>query len=273
MVKKVRRETFVAPCRLAFSCDVRHVRQRPVPGHTACIEGARSTVNEVRAGHAQLPHKVRCWAFAPCWVGLEWAMVPQKLTSNTNIKNVERKQLCDTVCTEAALALSTKSPRHRSSMSFRQSVGLVLRVTPVKDCMRDALQWQTLCVLHNQVVSKDRYLRKVRRTVRRRGHDPLLGRRNQLRDKKHQHGFRDTKFEDGCAVLQYQASDFTHTIRFPTHTNFLGRSRPHQEHCVDHRPNFNSPAAIRPSVTQKKRKCMTRCRNGANEEIFGTSLR
>ena len=139
---------------------------------------------------------------------------------------------------------------------LRQSVGLVLRVTQVKYCMRDALMWQTLCVLHLQVVSKEWYLRKVRRTVWRRGHDPLLGRRNQLRDPKPQHGFRDTKREDGCAtaVLQYQTGTFTHTTRFPTQAKFLGRSRPHQEHCVDLRPNINSPTAIRPNVTQKKKK-------------------
>ena len=40
----------------------------------------------------------------------------------------------------------------------------------------------------------------------------------------------------------------------PTQAKFLGRSRPHQEHCVDLRPNINSPTAIRPNVTQKKKK-------------------
>ena len=133
--------------------------------------------------------------------------------------------------------------------------------------MRDAQLWQTLCVLQNQVVSKDRYLRKSATdcaapvdTI------TLLGRGNQLRDPRASTRIQRRKvwrIATRVAVLQYQTTAPSRTrYACPTQAKFLGRSRPHQEHCLDLRPKKNSPTAIRPNVTQKKRKCMTRCGNG-----------
>ena len=115
-------ETFVAPGPPGFLCG-EVLFGNVWSQSTACVERAGGTVDEGRASKAQLPRKVRCGAFAPCWVGMGGVSVPWRPPSNTE----SRSKTSNTSSVVATCAQPLQSQPPASSFVNPQGKSFVFR--------------------------------------------------------------------------------------------------------------------------------------------------